>query len=173
MTPANWSLNRVPMSTDDVCITAPGTCTVELTNSTGGIVAPTVNPLTAGGAKASGSQALDVHGQDPNNVVAGYVASPGVTTTTSIPASGIAQLRAQDHGAGVSFFSDNTANSDEIITQPRGIPRASLQPLARLCHNFSVTTRRWGRERRPGEYHRGVRRDPCCHCHGIWPRGAV
>ena len=119
MTPANWSLDRVPTSTDDVCINAPGTYIVELTNSAGGIVAPTVNSLTVGGAKASGSQTLDVYGQNPDNVVAGYGASLGATTTTSINASGIVQLRAQDYGAAVSLGANNTINSGEIITQPR------------------------------------------------------
>ncbi len=58
-TASAWSANRVPLPTDDVCITVAGTYTVTLApiGSAGG---QTVNLLTLGGG--SGTQTLDVVG---------------------------------------------------------------------------------------------------------------
>ena len=58
-TPGNWTTGAVPTSTDNACITAPGTYTVSLIGS------GSAGTLTLGGT--SGAQTLDVLGTPGNN----------------------------------------------------------------------------------------------------------
>lgn len=105
------------MNTDNVCITAPGTYTVELANSATESLAPTLNSLTIGGAATSGSQTLEILGQDPDNIFATGVSL--AATTATIKASGIVQLAAADSSAISAFGFGDTTNAGEIVTQPR------------------------------------------------------
>ncbi len=122
-TASNWSQNRVPASTDDVCITVPGTYTVTLN---GGGSAGMLN--LGAGSTTSGTQTLDVQG-----TASGTASNLTLSTSTGsdVALGGVLELDSQQGagagtaelggGSGVTLVNDGTFetldatnNSDQI-----------------------------------------------------------
>jgi hypothetical protein len=128
-TASNWSADAVPGSTDDVCITLPGTYTVTLAPETGVAGGDGVNSLTLGAA--SGSQTLDISGQgfsyrgDQYNqetlTVAGAttIAATGtlVLDATNQTASGTTVGADANAGGGSAALAGNVVNDGHIVAQ--------------------------------------------------------
>ena len=99
-TATNWSTGTIPATTDDVCITLPGTYTVTL-GATGGLNGgANVHSLTLGAA--GGTQTLDIAGQDYN-----YEGETYNSTTLSLAA-------ASTINAGGELILDATGGGDPV-----------------------------------------------------------
>jgi fibronectin-binding autotransporter adhesin len=121
-TPTNWTPNGVPAGGQAVCITLPGTYTVTLSASGGANIAS----LTLGAS--SGTQTLDVQGQDYNYQGEFYnsttltlngpstIGSSGelvLDATSGGPAPGAGNLA----GGSAILDTDTLTNAGKIITQ--------------------------------------------------------
>jgi hypothetical protein len=147
-TASNWSTNAVPSTTDDACITLPGTYTVTLApySSAGG---DTVASLTIGGG--AGTQTLDELGaasvtgsNETNNETrlgvtnavtiasSGAVildATAGGTPTPGQPAGGVAELSAASlvNGGAISTRSEDASFGTQLqVSSITNQPGASI-----------------------------------------------
>jgi hypothetical protein len=108
-TPSNWNKGTVPTSSDEVCITEPGTYTVSMTQTSGtGTV--TVKSLTLGAA--TGKQTL-IEGAT-FSLDAAFTASAGV----SIAANGTLELTNTEAGNNTVKLNGAVTNSGTLITDP-------------------------------------------------------
>ena len=114
-TASNWSTGKVPASTDDVCITLPGSYTVTL-GATGGLNGgANVHSLTLGAS--IGTQTLDVAGQDYSYEGETY----NSTTLTLAAASTI--------NAGGTKILDATSGGDPVAGgNRRAVAPSSTRP---------------------------------------------